>query len=98
MTWESTVRTRRAPGAFFALVFRGFGRVDAGLDVVDAVAGESFDDAGKTSTYRSTRRIERRSPSRARRVAYQAGFRLFVSGRIYGTRRAASPPASQIIP
>jgi len=49
MTWESTVRTRRAPGPLFALVFRGFGRVDAGLDAVDDVSGASFEDASTTS-------------------------------------------------
>ena len=62
MTWESSVRTRCAPGACLALVFRGFGRVDAGLNAVDEVAGASFDDAGTTSLpYRSTRRSSRAS-------------------------------------
>jgi hypothetical protein len=59
MTWRSSGRAKRAPGAFLALVFGRFGRVDE-------AAGANFDPGTTSLPYRSMRRPSRASPAKVR--------------------------------
>lgn len=90
MTWESSRRAKRLPGAFFEAVFDRFGLIDGFGTIVDAVT--------TALPYRARRSSSRASPATCAASSSSSGIPPFFLGLIYGTRKPASRLGRQIIP